>query len=157
MYAKIMSEMQTLTYIVGNCSDPQIASRIDELTNHGRVEYLLLSREDTLRRRLRVSTDKGTDCAVALSRSSKLVNGSVLYLTENKAIIVQMVEEEWLNIKPADIANALKIGYFVGNLHWQVKFDNHTIKISQESERSIYLNRLKPFIDSKAVEILDDD
>ena len=41
-----------------------------------------------------------------------------------------MLETNWLLIAPTDAAAALELGYFVGNLHWRVRFDGHVLKIA---------------------------
>ena len=150
------NDVRTITAIIGNSTDPKFSGKLHDLAHLDRVEYLILDREDTLRHRLRAKTDKGTDCAVALSRSSNLKNGSVLHLDGNGAIVVRMVEESWLNMKPTNSGNAMELGYFVGNLHWRVRFDGEILSIGQDGPLSFYLERLQPFLDSGKAEIISD-
>lgn len=149
--------MRTLTSIIGYSVDEGIRDQLHALSHDGRVEYLVLEREDTLRHRLRTSTDKGTDCAIALAREQKLEDGSVLLLEEQSAIVVRMKEERWLRIKPYDESSALEVGYFAGNLHWRVRFNQDVLEIAIEAPVDFYLTRLKSHLDSGKIVVLPDD
>lgn len=144
--------MLRLTEIIGNASDPDLAPRLHRLEHAGRVEYITLSRDDTLRKRLRVSTDRDTtDCAIALVRSQRLSDGSVLLLDDERAIVVRMEETPWLTVAPRDPATALELGYFAGNLHWRVRFEGTILKIALDGPEEDYLARLAPFLESGRV------
>ena len=69
-----------VTNLVGVASDEKLGERLHALSHAGQVEYVILSRADMGRHRLRVTGDKGTECAIALPRSEKLANGAVLLL-----------------------------------------------------------------------------
>jgi urease accessory protein len=62
--------MLTVTKIVGPATEPSLAAKLHRLEHAHCVETLLVERDDTLRRRLRAKTDKGTDIAIALARRS---------------------------------------------------------------------------------------
>mgnify|MGYP003388552702 CR=1 FL=1 len=131
-----------LNHIVGNASDSEMAEKIHRLSHSGSLENIDLSAADTARKRLRVTTDKGTDCAIALNRETSLENGSVLLLEGARAIVVRMLETEWLRILPVDKAAALELGYFVGNLHWRVRFEGEVLEVALEGPEQNYLDRL---------------
>src|SRR3990170_2417455 len=57
--------------IMGNATDPGVAERLHRLEHDGRVEYVVLSRSDTQRKRLRAATDRGPDIAIALPRPAR--------------------------------------------------------------------------------------
>ena len=146
--------MLKLESIVGAATDPSIADRLHHLGHHGRVEYLSLSPEDTLRHRMRASTDAGTECAVVLDRAQQLFNGAVLMLTDERAVVVRMRETEWLTLAPRDTASALELGYFAGNMHWVVRFEGAWLCIALQGPADRYLERLQPFItDGRARQI----
>ncbi len=140
-----------VTNIVGVASDENLGERLHALSHAGLVEYVILSRADMGRHRLRVTSDKGTECAIALPRSEKLTNGTVLLLETERAIVVRMQEEEWLDIVAFDDAAALELGYLAGNMHWRVRFDGPILKIALESPEASYLARLAPLLDSGRV------
>ena len=134
--------MLRLTRILGNATEPDFAERLHALEHDGRVETIALDAADTARKRLRVATDKGTDCAVALARSESLANGSVLLLEDDRAVVVRMRETVWLALKPRDLAAALDLGYFCGNLHWRVRFEGAVLKVALDGPRESYMARL---------------
>lgn len=137
-----------VTNLVGVASDEKLGERLHALSHAGQVEYVVLSRADMGRHRLRVTGDKGTECAIALPRSEKLINGTVLLLEPGRAIVVRMREEEWLDIVAADNDAALELGYLAGNMHWRVRFDGPVLKIALEGPETNYLTRLAPLFDS---------
>jgi urease accessory protein len=130
--------MLKLLEVVGPVTDPVIADQLHHLEHHGRVETITLSEEDTQRRRLRVVTDAGTECALMLDRSAQLYDGAVVLLTEERAVVVRTQEP--------DTAAALEIGYFSGNMHWTVRFAGDVIEIAMQGEAASYLERLAPFL-----------
>lgn len=138
--------MLKLENIVGAANEPAIADRLHHLGHHGKVEYLMLSAEDTQRHRLRASTDAGTECAVVLGRSEHLYNGAVLMLTDQRAVVVRMRETPWLTLAPRDAAAALELGYFAGNMHWAVRFEGGWLRIALQGPAERYLERLEPFL-----------
>src|SRR6056297_930938 len=111
---------EVLDSIVGYASDPSLVDALHDHGHHGRVEYVVISPDDVARRRFRLTTDKGTDCAIALPRDEQLSDGAVLKLSEKGAIVVRLTERQWLSIEAPDKAAALELGYFAGNLHWKV-------------------------------------
>lgn len=139
--------------ILGFASEPALAKRLHDLTHAGgQVEQLMLAREDVHRRRLRGQTDRGTDCLIALPRDQALGDGAVLALEKMRAIVVRLAEERWLALAPRDQAAALELGYFAGNLHWRVKFDEGRLLIALDGPEADYLSRLKPFFDDGRAE-----
>ncbi|KPY52441.1 hypothetical protein ALO46_102856 [Pseudomonas syringae pv. solidagae] len=73
--------MLILDRILGQASDPALADRLHDLSHAGQVETLSLSGSDIQRHRLRLASDRGTDCAIRLERHQHLRNGSVLLKT----------------------------------------------------------------------------
>ena len=78
-----------LNRIIGNSSSGELAETLHRLSHDGQLEEIRLSAADTSRKRLRVTTDKGTDCAIALNRDASLENGSVLLLGDQRAIVLR--------------------------------------------------------------------
>ena len=143
--------MPAFTRVLGTLSQEDMAERIHALSHAGAVEVLTLSREDTLRRRLRGVTDRGTEVMVALDRGDKLTDGAVLSLDPDKAVVVRMSEERWLRLEPRDLDAAVETGYFAGNLHWRVRFDSGALLVAMEGPPEHYLERLQPLTASGKV------
>lgn len=149
--------MLNLNRIVGRASDADVAPRLHDLEHAGAVEYVILGQEDARRHRLRATTDKGTECAIALPRNQHLSNGAVLLLTDARAIVVRTRSEDWLVLSPAGIAAALEVGYFAGNMHWRVGFEGERLRIALEGPRQDYLDRLHHLLSAGRVEVVSDD
>ena len=145
MYATVVLH---LNQIVGNSSSDDLAEKLHRLSHDGQLEEIRLSAADTARKRLRVETDKGTDCAIALNRDVQLENGSVLLLEKRRAIVIRMLETKWLRIATRDAEAALELGYFAGNLHWRVRFDRDLLEIALDGPEQNYLDRLAKHFDS---------
>jgi urease accessory protein len=145
-----------LNGIVGIATHPDFAEHLHTLEHRGIVEYLLLEREDTQRHRLRATTDKGTECIIALPRSQKLSNGAILLLEPERAVVVRMKEERWLALTPCDLPTALELGYFAGNMHWRVSVDGPVLHIALEGPEQDYLDRLRQLLSTGRVERVGD-
>ncbi|MFC3609682.1 urease accessory protein UreE [Stutzerimonas tarimensis] len=147
--------MLTLTRILGSAVDPDIGDQLHHLEHEGRVESLWLAPEDTQRHRLRLLSDKGTDCAIALDRRLNLFNGAVLLIEAQRAIVVRTQDQQWLRIAPLDAEAALELGYFAGNMHWTVRFEGGHLLIAQSGSRADYLARLEPILADGRARILE--
>ena len=147
--------MVRVTNLVGVASDAELGEFLHALSHAGQVEYVILSRADMNRHRLRVISDQGTECAIALPRSEKLINGSVLLLEPDRAVVVRMQEEEWLDILAVNQDAGLELGYLAGNMHWRVRFDGPVLKIALDGPEATYLARLSPMFDSGRIQRAD--
>jgi len=145
--------MPTFTRILGTLAEEPIAERVHALSHSGALEVLTVDKTDLLRRRLRLRTDKGTEVVVALDRSEQLTDGAVLSLDPERAILVRTNAERWLSIVPRSADAALEAGYFVGNLHWRVKFVPGAMMIALEGPLETYLERLAGLMQSDKVEV----
>ena len=143
--------MLQLNNIIGFSHEAKFADALHRLSHADKLEYIRLDHANLQRRRFRATTDKGTDCAISIARDQKLSNGAVLLLSEDRAIVVQMAEDEWLSLKPKDLATAIELGYFAGNMHWRVRFKKDSLDIALESPENIYLDRLKDFFEQQRV------
>ena len=147
--------MITISKILGVATDPNIQARLHNLDHLGTLEYLIVERNDTLRRRLRGVTDKNTELIIALNRDEKLTDGSILFLDDSMAIVVRMTDERWLGIIPVDLNAALETGYFVGNLHWRVRFENGVILVAIEGLIDHYQSRLEPLLAQRKIKLTE--
>lgn len=135
--------VQLLDTILGNASEPRFSEALHELEHHDRVEVLTIAPDDVARRRFRLKTDRGTDCAISLPREVGLSDGAVMALSKDRAIVVRLSEREWLALSASDPSAALELGYFIGNLHWKVRFAEGRIHVALEGPRQTYLDRLE--------------
>lgn len=143
--------MTHLRTILGSASDPGMRDRLHDLGHTDAIEYVVLSPKDTARRRIRATTDKGTDCAIALPRDERLHNGAVLLLEDERAIVVRVDDESWLRLHPTSSANAIQLGYHAGNLHWRVRFDREDLLVALEGPETDYIERLSDLVQGGGV------
>jgi len=147
--------MLRIETVIGSRLDPDLSERIHHLEHHDAVEYVRLPTADTARKRLRVTTDRGTDCAIAIPRAQSLYDGAVLSLDTDRAIVLRVLEERWLRLNPATAADALELGYNAGNLHWRVRFDGEDLLVALEGPAEGYLARIAPLIEAGRVSPAD--
>ena len=142
--------------IVGSADDPELHEALHRLEHARRAEYITLSSDDMLRHRLRVATDRGNECAIALARQDKLFDGAVLLLDPTRAVVVRAKETVWLTLQPMDAAAAIELGYCSGNMHWRVSFAGPILRIALNGPKSDYLARLAPLLSAGRVKEVAD-
>jgi urease accessory protein len=147
--------MQMLTTIHGLITDEAFHERLHALSHAEVVETIRLDRKDMQRHRLRVETDKGTLCAIALPRDRCLEDGAILHLDDTRAIVVRASEERWLALVPRDAGAALELGYHAGNLHWRVQFRDGVLAVALEGPEQAYLDRLETFLSDGRARLFD--
>lgn len=139
--------MLLIDKIVGDRNDPDLHHKLHEYEYHGLiVDTVRVAPSDLDRRRLRVRTERGEDLAIALSRQERLFDGAVLYLGDEKAIVLRAQEQRWLRIVPNSKRDAVELGYLVGNLHWRVRFEDEHILVSLDGSLETYLARIEPML-----------
>ncbi len=141
--------------IIGTIDDPDLAERLHQLRHMGKIESIILSRQDVARHRLRAVSDAGNEFLIALPRNQRLSNGAVLLINDDRAVIVRLQEERWLTLEPLDVSAALELGYQAGNMHWRVRFAGNHLKVAVESEEETYLVRLRPLIETGRIRQVD--
>ena len=86
--------MLCLHGIIGRSDDSTYAGRIHDLEHRDGIELLFVPPSDVGRKRFRLTTDRGTECAVSLDRNDELVDGALLFLAPDRAIIARFGEQE---------------------------------------------------------------
>lgn len=138
--------MEIYTSILGAADAPEYHDALHHLSHHHAVDVLRLSRADLARRRLRTETEAGREVAIALPRDQQLFEGALLALNDDMALVVRVETEHWLRLVPRDAATALRLGYFCGNFHWRVRFEQEHLLIAVETDEQVYLDRLEALL-----------
>ena len=146
-----MPGMMHFSTILASASAAEVRERLHALEHRGGVEYVLLSPRDVARRRLRATTDRGEACAIALPRGERLYNGAVLLLEASRAVVVRVAGESWLRLHPVSAADAVRLGYHAGNLHWRVRFDGEDLLVALEGPEADYAARLAGLVEEGRV------
>lgn len=137
--------------LIGRSDDAAYAGRLHHVEHHGGIELLFVPPADVGRKRFRLMTDRGTDCAVSLDRDEELVDGALLFLSHDRAIIVRFGEQQAWRLKASDQAAALKLGWNAGNLHWRVRFDGDWLVVLLDGPLETYRARIMPLLDAGEV------
>ncbi|MDU1667475.1 MAG: urease accessory protein UreE, partial [Bradyrhizobium sp.] len=119
--------------------------------HRGGIELLFVPPADAGRKRFRLTTDRGTDCAVSLDRDEELVDGALLHIDADRAIIVRFGEQQVWRLKARDDASALKLGWHAGNLHWRVRFEGDHLVVLLDAPIDTYRARIRPLLDAGEV------
>ena len=143
--------MLRIEQVLGSRLDPAFAERIHRLEHHGTVDIMTLAVGDLSRHRLRATTQRGTEVAIALPRDQRLFDGAVLVLEPDHSVIVRVAQERWLRLQPRSIADAIELGYHAGNLHWRVRFAGEALLVAMEAPMDDYLARIGALIRDRRV------
>lgn len=147
--------MLRLHGVIGHESDPAFHDRLHALEHAGAVEHVFIPEAELGRRRFRLETDRGTDCAISLDRREALVSGAVLLLDPDRAVVVRLGEPKILRVRAHGAAAALQLGWHAGNLHWRVRFEGETLVVLLDGRADDYRARLLDLIDAGLVEAID--
>lgn len=148
--------MLRLHGIIGKSGDPAYRGLLHDLEHANGIELLYVPPSDAGRKRFRLSTDRGTDCAVSLDRDEELSDGALLYIDPARAIIARFGEQAVWRLRPVDEAAALKLGWNAGNLHWRVRFEDDCLVVLLDGPLHDYRARILPLLGEGEVEELGD-
>ena len=128
---------------------------IHQLEHKDAVDTIHLKVDDLSRRRFTTETTFGQTVGISLPRSIKLFDGAVLEISEKYCLVVKVEAENWLRLEVQSADVALRLGYFAGNLHWGVKFDQNILRVAVSGNINAYLDRIKNVFTDKEVRIVD--
>lgn len=148
--------MLRLHGIVGHRDDPQFQDRVHHVEHHGGIELLFVPAHEAGRKRFRLATDKGTDCAVSLGRDEALSDGALLFLEHDRAVIARFGEQALWRLRPRDTAAALKLGWHAGNLHWRVRFEGDVLVVLLDGPADDYRARIAPLLAENGIAEIGD-
>ncbi|MEI4472081.1 urease accessory protein UreE [Frigidibacter sp. MR17.24] len=132
-----------LTAVLGQADDAPWHDRLHAMEHLGQLEVLAIPEAEAARKRLRLRTDRGRDCAVALPRDQALVDGAVLLAREDLAIVVRVDGGARLRLVPETVDDALRLGHWCGNLHWKVVFGSGAMEVVMDGPEARYRDRLR--------------
>jgi urease accessory protein len=152
--------MISINSVVGNIhNDHDLAQKYNQMTVKQLSEIIQISRSEAQRSRMRKTSNKGSDVAIMLPQSAHIKHGDVLFLNNDKIIIVEIQPEKVAVIAVKNnIASehlfemAVKVGHTIGNLHRPIKLEDNKIilPIQAESELDLLkkvLGSIKELID----------
>jgi len=98
----------------------------------GKVIELPIKREEAMRGRLRATSPDGSDVIIDLQRGSSIRNGDFFGPSEEGVYYQVTYEPEKvlkisLRSDAANIENALRLGYSLGNYHLEILFEGESV------------------------------
>jgi urease accessory protein len=148
--------MLRLHGVVGFATDPDLRTRLHALEHADAVELLFMAEADAGRRRIRLTTNRGTDCAVSVDRAEDLSDGAVLLIDAARAIVLRVGAPKSWRLRPRDTAAAMQLGWHAGNLHWRVRFEGDVLLVLLDGPLTDYRARMSPLIEAGLVEEIGD-
>ena len=127
---------------------------IHKLEHEEALDTIRLNADDLSRRRFTSETTFGKTVGISLPRSLKLYDGALLEISERYCLMVKVEPENWLRLEVQSADVALRLGYFAGNLHWAVKFDQNSISVAISGDVDSYLDRINNVFKGCEVKIL---
>ncbi len=133
--------------IIGNVNfDKDLASKFEDMSEKDRVEIVNVTRLESERVRMRKVSDRGTELALTLPHGSHLIDGDVIFLTDEKILIIKRTYEDVLVVSlhkdiPQDriLDVAIKIGHKIGNMHRPIKIIGEQIFFPIQSNSELEL------------------
>lgn len=121
--------------------EPAPASAANQL--HGKEEdTLALTWEQRRWVRGKFRTTKGREIALALPTGNALEPGSIVVVEDAWYVRVEPVPEPLLAVTPRDHAESIKLAFEIGNRHFPLALDGHTILVPEDPAMSQLFHRL---------------
>ena len=102
--------------VVGNIHE------LNKPTTH--IERVYVRSDDLLKKILRVKTDHGNELGIRLKEGTVLRDGDILYQDERNTIIISVLADDVLVIKPTNLTQMGDIAHQLGNRHLPAQFEN---------------------------------
>lgn len=133
--------------IIGNVNfDKDIRSKFEDMSKNDRVEIVNVTRLESERIRMRKVSDRGTELALTLPHGSHLIDGDIIFLTDEKIIVIKRTVEDVLVVSlhkdiPQDriLDVAIKLGHKIGNMHRPIKIIGEQIFFPIQSNSELEL------------------
>jgi urease accessory protein len=143
-----------LTTLLGHEGDPGLAQRLHELRHRECVDEVEIDEGDLPRRRLRLTSTRGTTYALALDRGSALGDGSVLAVAgggPERLVVVRARSAPRLRLRAEGAAAAMRLGFLAGHLHWVCRMEDGVLEVVLQAPEQDYLDRVADLLDAGAV------
>lgn len=101
----------------------KVVGNIEKISiHHLHKEKVYLDSSDLLKRIQRVKTDHGRELGIRLNKEGELRQGDVLYMDEKNAIIVDVLSNDVLVIRPETLEVMGTVAHQIGNRHTPAQF-----------------------------------
>ncbi|NMD71790.1 urease accessory protein UreE [Bacillus sp. DNRA2] len=111
----------------------RVIGNVRETVNLPRhIERVYLRSELLLKRIQRVRTDHGNELGIRLKNGVELRDGDILYQDEKNAIVISVLEDEVIAIKPTTLKQMGEIGHMLGNRHLPAQFTDEEMVVQYD-------------------------
>ena len=109
-----------------------VFNTVDEIENLSdfHIETAMVKSDDLMKSILRGTTDHGNDYGIRLSDSSQVLeNGSAFKLSDGELLVLSVIPDEMIVVKPSGIDEMGELAHMLGNLHKPVQIADGTISL----------------------------
>ena len=109
-----------------------VFNTVDEIENLSdfHIETAMVKSDDLMKSILRVTTDHGNDYGIRLSDSSQVLeNGSAFKLSDGELLVLSVIPDEMIVVKPSGIDEMGELAHMLCNLHKPVQIADGTISL----------------------------
>lgn len=109
-----------------------VFNTVDEIENLSdfHIETAMVKSDDLMKSILRVTTDHGNDYGIRLSDSSQVLeNGSAFKLSDGELLVLSVIPDEMIVVKPSGIDEMGELAHMLGTLHKPVQIADGTISL----------------------------
>lgn len=110
--------------VVGNVKD------LEKAPHH--VERVYLRSDDLVKKIQRVKTDHGNEIGIRLKDVKELMDGDILFQDEKNSIVISVIEDDVIVIKPASILQMGEIAHQLGNRHLPAQFEGNEMIVQYD-------------------------
>lgn len=104
---------------------------IEELSKRHK-EKVLLESSDLVKRIQKVTTDHGKEIGIRLKNPRDLKAGDVLFMDDKNMIIVDVLSDDLLVIRPRSLHEMGTIAHQLGNRHLPAQFENDEMLVQYD-------------------------
>lgn len=114
----------------------KIVTNLDKMDAHEiqkhHIEKVYLESAHLMKRIQRVKTDHGNELGIRLSDPRDLVAGDVLYMDDKNMIVIDVISDDLLVIKPRSIHEMGTIAHQLGNRHLPAQFEDNDMLVQYD-------------------------
>lgn len=111
----------------------KIVGNLENVSINGRhVERVYLSSDDLVKRIQRVTTDHGNEVGIRLQETKDLMDGDILYMDRQNAIVVRVTADDLLVIRPTSFKEMGEIAHKLGNRHLPAQFEEDVMLVQYD-------------------------
>lgn len=122
----------------------QILGNVKELEKAPHhVERVYLRSDDLVKKIQRVKTDHGKELGIRLKQGKELEDGDILYQDEKNSIVISVLADDVIVIRPTSILQMGEIAHQLGNRHLPAQFEGNEMIVQYDYLVVRLLNELE--------------